>query len=94
MNLKKNYERFFKQNLSEQKQIEKVNLDEKQKQRFANLSKILSGKYPHAPMTLKEGFVYFGSKKVERVETFLTKTSLQIQEAVRVFSNSGKKGLL
>jgi hypothetical protein len=94
MNLKENYERFFKDKLGNKPQIEKTKLDEKAKQRFSNLSKILSGKYPHAPMTLKEGFVWFGSKKVEKIETFLNKTSLQIQEEVRVFANSGKKGLL
>ena len=93
MNLKNNYERFFGR-IDESKEIEKVNLTEKDKQRFANLSKILSGKYPHAPMTLKEGWVWFGNKKIEKADTFLKKTSLQIQEQVRVFSNSGKKGLL
>lgn len=94
MNLAENYKRFFKQDLSAKTEPEKAKLDEKAKQRFSNLSKILSGKYPNAPMTLKEGYVFFGSKKIEPVQEFLKKSSLQIQEAVRVFSNSGKKGLI
>lgn len=93
MTLKENYERFFGK-INEPKEVEKTTLNENQRQRFANLSKILSGKYPNAPMTLREGWVYFGSKKIEKVDTFMKKTSLQIQEQVRVFSNSNKKGLL
>ena len=93
MNLKENYERFFKTKLDEKTEPEKANLTSDQKQRFANLSKILSGKFPHAPMTIKEGFVWFGYKKIEKIEDFLKKTNVQIHEQVRSFSNSGKTGL-
>lgn len=93
MNLKKNYERFFG-TINESTEVERADLTQDQKQRFTNLSKILSGKFPNAPMTIKEGYVWFGNKKIERADLFLKKTSLQIQEQVRVFSNSGKKGLI
>lgn len=93
MNLKENYQRFFGK-LESKPEIEKTELTEAQKQRFSNLSKILSGKYPNAPMTIREGYVWFGNRKIEEVAKFLKKSSLQIQEQVRVFSNSGKKGLL
>lgn len=93
MNLKENYQRFFGK-LESKPEIEKTELTEAQKQRFSNLSKILSGKYPNAPMTIREGYVWFGNRKIKEVAKFLKKSSLQIQEQVRVFSNSGKKGLL
>lgn len=90
--LKENYERFFGK--IEPKEIEKVNLTEQQKQRFTNLSKLCSQKYPHAPLTLKEGWVWIGSKKLEPIEKFNKRSSINIQEMVRSFSVSGKKGLL
>lgn len=93
MNLKQNYERFFGK-LETKTEIQKVKLTESEKQRFTELSKILSGKYPNAPLTIKEGNVWIGSKKIEPAQEFLKKTSLQIQEQVRAFSNSGKKGLI
>lgn len=93
MNLKENYERFFGK-IETKTEIQQAKLTESEKQRFVNLSKILSGKYPNAPLTIKEGNVWIGSKKIGSASEFLKKTSLQIQEQVRVFSNSGKKGLL
>jgi len=93
MNLKENYERFFGK-IETKTEVQKTTLTDSEKQRFTNLSKILSGKYPNAPLTIKEGNVWIGSKRVGPASEFLKKTSLQIQEQVRVFSNSGKKGLI
>lgn len=93
MNLKENYERFFGK-IEESKQEKKVVLNEDQKQRFINLSKICAQKYPNAPLTLKEGYVWIGYKKLELYEKFMTRTSLNIQELVRSFSVSGKRGLV
>lgn len=93
MNLKENYERFFGKIPESQKQP-KVILSESQKARFTNLSHSMRLKYPNAPLTLKEGYVWMGSKKVEPVETFLNRSSLQINEMVRSFAASGKRGLI
>ena len=93
MNLKENYERFFGKITEKQKQT-KVILSESQKARFTNLSQSMMLKYPNAPLTLKEGYVWMGSKKVEQVETFLNRSSLQINEMVRSFAASGKRGLI
>ncbi len=54
----------------------------------------MARKYPNAPITLREGFVYLGYKKLESIEHFLKRSSLNINETVRSFSISGKKGLV
>lgn len=93
MNLKENYERFFGK--IEDKKIEKpIQLNEAMKQRFSNLSSALSMKYPNAPLTIKNGHVYVGYKKIEETTKFLSRSALNIQELVRSISNSGKKGLV
>lgn len=93
MNLKQNYERFFgKIETKEQNSVKP--LTESQKKKFVNLSRELARKYPNAPMTIKEGYVWIGSKKIEPASEYLNRPSLQIQEQVRSFSGSGKKGLL
>lgn len=93
MDLKKNYERFFgKMQKPEEKKTFVMN--ESQKNRFANISKTMAEKYPNAALTIKDGLVYVGYKKLEPVETFLLRSSVAIQETVRAFSASGKKGLL
>lgn len=88
-----NYERFFgaPKIITEHKVVK---LSEEQTNRLSNLSRSMALKYPNAPITLREGFVYFGYKKVEPVETFLNRSALTITEMVRSFSNSGKKGLV
>lgn len=92
MNLKENYERFFgKMNSDEDTGFA---LTESQLNRFSNLSRTLGQKYPNAPLTLKEGFVFMGRKKVQPASEFLKKSGMEIQEMVRVFSSSGKTGLL
>ena len=93
MNLGENYRRFFKEKL-EDKKDENISLNESQMNRFANLSRSLAQKYPRAPLTLKNGFVWMGNKKVERADNCLKRSGLAIQEMVRVFSNSGKIGLI
>jgi hypothetical protein len=93
MNLKENYERFFGKINQEPKQTNKT-LTSEQKTRFINLSHQLKLKYPNAPLTLKEGFVWMGNKKVEQADKFLNRSAMQIQEMVRSFSNSGKRGLI
>lgn len=93
MNLKENYERFFGKMPEKQKE-KKLVLTESQKARFTNLSHSMKLKYPNAPLTLKEGFVWMGSKKVEPIEIFLNRPALQINEMVRSFSMSNKKGLI
>ena len=93
MDLKKNYERFFKQKLEENKTTQpKVKLTEEQKNRFANLSKNLGQRYPNAPLKIFEGNVWMANKKVEPVDKFLNRSALQIQEMVRSFSVSRKNG--
>ena len=93
MNLKENYERFFGR--LETRKSEKIEkLSEEQKKKFMNLSRVLADKYPNAPMTIKEGYMWVGARKVEPANKFLNRTSLEIQEFVRSFSMSGKKGLL
>lgn len=93
MSLKNNYERFFGK-MSEKPISDVKVITEQQKQKFSNLSNLCAQKYPHAPLTLKEGYVWMGSKKVEPLEQFLSRSSLQIQEMVRSFSNSNSKRLL
>ena len=88
MLLKEKYERLFRTKLTENQQVLESNT------RFQNLAKICAQKYPNAPMTLKEGWVWLGGKKYEKFEDFMQKTSLQIQESVRSFSNSQSKRLL
>lgn len=92
MSLKENYERFFG-NLSEQKNNnEKVSSNIKAK--FSNVASVMAKKYPNAPLTLKEGYVWMGNKKVEPVTTFVNRNSLSIHEMVRSFSNSQSKKLI
>lgn len=93
MNLKENYERFFGK-IEPQSDAGVQPLNESQKTRFQNLSHTLRLKYPNAPITLKNGFVWLGNKKVELVQDFLKRSSLQIHEMVRSFSASGKTGLI
>ena len=93
MNLKENYERFFGK-IPETQKEKKTVLNESQKARFTNLSQSMRLKYPNAPLTLKEGYVWMGTKKLEPVEKFLTRSALQINEMVRSFSASGKRGLI
>lgn len=93
MNLKENYERFFGK-IEPKREIEKTQLTEQQKQRFTNISKLCAQKYPHAPLTLKEGWVWIGSKKLENIEEFNKRSSINIQELVRSFQLSGKKGVI
>lgn len=94
MNLKENYERFFKSKLNEEPKQEIKSSTIEQKQRFQKLVKICANRYPNAPITLKEGWVWLGGKKYQKFEDFMQKTSLQIQESVRSFSNSQSKRLL
>lgn len=94
MNLKKNYERYFGKIEESTKPNKEVVLNEGQMQRFSNLSSALGRKYPNAPLTIKNGYVYVGFKKLEEATKFLYRTSLNIQETVRSIANSGKKGLL
>ncbi len=94
MNLKENFERFFKTKLEDKKEQKHSKLTESQLNRFSNIAKVMAIKYPNAPLTLKEGYVWMGNKKVEPIESFLSKSGPTIQEEVRSFSNSGKKGLL
>ncbi len=93
MNLKENYERFFGKIPENEKQKQTI-LSESQKAKFTNLCQSMKFKYPNAPLTLKEGYVWMGSKKVEPVETFINRSALQINEMVRSFSASGKRGLI
>ena len=101
--LKANFERFFKtelkdkQSLNESKQSTKPKVEkltDEQKTRFSNLSRKLAINYPNAFLTIKEGFVWMGAKKVEPANVFLNRSAAVIQEMVRSFSNSGKPGLL
>jgi hypothetical protein len=92
MSLKENYERFFG-NLSEQQNNnEKVSSNVKAK--FSNVANAMAKKYPNAPLTLKEGYVWMGNKKVEPAKTFMNRSSLSIHEMVRSFSNSQSKKLI
>ena len=85
MNLKENYERFFGSMPNvEQKKVQP--LTEDQKYKWSTLNQILSKKYPNVPLTMREGYVYIAGKKTEPIGTFLNKTSLAIQEQVRVLS--------
>lgn len=92
MNLKANYERFFGK-IESKPEPKNQKLSTENLQRFTNISHNLGQRYPNAPITLKEGFVWFGYKKIEKIEDFLKKTNVQIHEQVRSFSNSGKTGL-
>jgi hypothetical protein len=92
MSLKENYERFFG-NLSEQKN-NNINVDGDVKSKFANIASAMAKKYPNAPLTLKEGYVWMGNKKVEPAKTFINRNSLSIHEMVRSFSNSQSKKLI
>lgn len=93
MNLQENYERFFGK-IKPAEDRKEITLDEAQKTRFNNISNMLAKKYPNAPLTIREGYVYIGYKKFQLVEDFLKRTSLNIQETVRSISVSGKKGLI
>lgn len=91
--LSENYKRFFG-TPKPVKTKKKVQLSNEQKNRLNTLSRNLARKYPNAPITVKEDFVYFGYKKIEPVDSFLSRSALNITEMVRSFSLSGKKGLL
>jgi len=92
MNLKENYERFFGK--ITKNPTEKIKpLSESQKVRFSNITKNLAIKFPNAPLTIQGGYVYAAGIKVELAETFLSKSNIQIQEQIRVISNSKKRGL-
>lgn len=86
MNLKENYERFFG-TMPTTVQAKVQPLTEEQKLKWSTLNQILSKKYPNVPLTMREGYVYMAGKKTETVETFFNKSSLAIQEQVRVLSN-------
>ena len=93
MDLKKNYERLFGK-IKPLKTESTFVMTADNKKRFNNISMNMARKYPNAPITLKEGFVYLGYKKLEPIEDFLKRSSLNINETIRSFSVSGKKGLL
>jgi hypothetical protein len=93
MDLKKNYERMFGK-IKPVKTETKTELTEAEKIKFNNISVGMARKFPNAPITLREGFVYLGYKKLEPIHDFLKRSSLNINETVRSFSLSGKKGLL
>ena len=93
MNLKENYERFFGK-MSEHTEPVKQLLDKSTTQRFSNIASQLSMKYPNAPLTIKDGFVYMGFKKIEEANKFINRSNKQIHEMVRSFSNSNKRGLV
>lgn len=86
MNLKENYKRFFGA-MSTTVQSKVQPLTEEQKLKWSTLNQILSKKYPNVPLTMREGYVYMAGKKTESTETFFNKSSLAIQEQVRVLSN-------
>jgi hypothetical protein len=86
MNLKENYERFFGKMSQTSQPTKSTTLTEDQKQKWLTLSNTLGRKYPNVPLTIREGFVYVGNKKFEDVVTFLSKSSLTIQEQVRSLS--------
>ena len=92
MDLKKNYERFFGK-ITEQKTEKPKPLSKEQLTKFSNITKNLALKFPNAPLRLFEGYVYAGSIKLESAESFLKKSNVQIQEQIRVISNSKKRGL-
>lgn len=92
-NFKANYERFFGK-IETKEEFEIQPLTESEKTKFTNLSQILARKYPNAPLTIKDGYVWAGSKKIEEASKFIGKSSLTIQEQIRTISNSGKKGLI
>ena len=85
MNFKENYERFFG-SMPITKDTKVQPLTEDQKYKWSTLNQILSKKYPNIPLTIREGYVYMAGKKTEPIESFLNKTSLAIQEQVRVLS--------
>ena len=89
-NLKENYERFFGKMSETKEPTKSVKLTEVQKKKWSDLNHILSKKYPNVPLTIREGYVYAGYKKLEPVNEFLTKSSLAIQEQVRVLSGKLK----
>jgi len=91
--LSENYKRFFgtPKPIKEKRAI-KLSLE--QRNRLSNLSRNLAIKYPNAPITIREGDIYFGYKKIEPADVFLNRSALSIAEMVRAFSNSGKKGLV
>jgi len=93
MDLKKNYERMFGKIEPLKTEVAFV-MTPDNKKRFNTISVNLARKYPNAPITLREGFVYLGYKKLESIEAFLNRSSLNINETVRSFSVSGKKGLV
>jgi len=93
MDLKENYKRFFGE-INQPKAEPITKLTAEQRQRFDNLSRTLALKYPNAPLTLREDWVYVGYKKLEKVQPFLTRSALQIQEQIRSISVSNKTGLL
>lgn len=93
MDLKKNYERIFGK-IEPLKKESTFVMTPDDKKRFNKISMIMARKYPNAPITLREGFVYLGYKKLEPIEDFLKRSSLNINETVRAFSVSGKKGLV
>lgn len=91
--LQENYKRFFG-NIDKPKEKSFEKLNESDKSRFTTISKVCATKYPNAPLTIKEGYVWIGNKKYEPVSQFMKKTSLEIQEMVRSFSNSQSKRLI
>lgn len=93
MDLKKNYERMFgKIKPLKTESTFSMSIDDRKK--FNKISMNMAKKYPNSPITLKEGYVYLGYKKLEPIKDFLNRTSLNINEIVRSFCVSGKKGLL
>tara|TARA_R110000868_G_scaffold320909_4_gene581928 strand:+ start:9332 stop:9613 length:282 start_codon:yes stop_codon:yes gene_type:complete len=93
MDLKKNYERLFGK-IKPLKTESNFVMTADNKKKFNTISTNMARKYPNAPITLREGFVYLGYKKLESIENFLKRSSLNINETVRSFSISGKKGLV
>jgi hypothetical protein len=93
MNLKENYERFFGK-MDEPEQKKNPIISEDVRGRFAYVATIMAKKYPNAPLTIKEGYVWMGGKKVEPAAEFVSRPSQTIHEMVRSFSNSQSKRLL
>lgn len=93
MKLKENYERFFGK-IEPIKEETSQPLNESVKAKFSKIATLLAKKYPNAPLTIKEGFVWMGSKKVELAEKFLSRSSSNIHEMVRSFSNSQSRRLI
>lgn len=84
MKLSENYKRFFGSLPTTPEPIKP--LTEDQKTKWGNMNHVLGTKFPNVPLTIHEGKVYAGGKKMGLASEYLDKPFRTIHEEIRVLS--------